>query len=394
MLVKTLTIFSGKEMEKDMKKLICLMITLVFCVTIFTGCGNSNNPDSVPNYGKAADIKIALLGSNEQFEEKRDFLIGMEIALKELKEQGINISCEKIDDGDSKDSGVALAKDVAVNNEYSMAFTFQANETVDTIASIFEEEKKPLIIVDECYDSTMQKGFDYILSGVISAEDCGNALIKYCEDNNIEWVATAHSGTIYEMSLAKGFGSAASDSKKTYLVDSTAGPYRIAELLNVFNRWKTLGVQAAFITFDDVEWTCEVIQQIRKLDKNMLILSDTGINDIRYLEKYKDVLEGVVVAGTYNVDSNDRLKEFYNKYEKRIMQEQNFDITSITAQGYDFVNMVTQKFKESRNANEFMQNMKSSQGYEGFTGVRFKANGQIDKSPCYWMVKNGQMYRI
>lgn len=377
-----------------MKRSVCLMIMFVFCLTIFTGCGQSNDTKSVQHYGKAADIKIALLGSNEQFEEKKDFLIGMNIALKELKEQGINISCEKIDDKDSKDNGVALAKDVALSNEYSMAFTFQANETVDTIASIFEEEKKPLIIVDECYDSTMKKGFDYVLSGVISAEVSGSALIKYCEDHNIEWVATAHSGTIYEKSLAKGFGSAAGDSKKTYLLDSTAGPYRIAELLNVFDRWKTLGVEAAFITFDDVEWTCEVIQQIRRLDKNMLILSDTGINDIRYLEKYKDVLEGVVVAGTYNVDSDAKLQEFYNKYEKRIMQEENFDITSISAQGYDFINMVTQKFQESRNAEEFMHNMKSAEGYEGFTGVKFKANGQIDKNPCYWMVKNGQMYRI
>lgn len=377
-----------------MKKLLGLIMAMIFSVAVITGCTNSNNSTSNLQYGESAAIKIAVLGSNEQFAARRDFLIGMDLAINELRNQGIDISYEKIDDGSSRDSGVALAKDVATNNSYTLALTLQTNETVDVVASIFEDAKKPLIIIDECYDSTMNKGYEYLLSGVISAEDAGKALVEYCEKNNIKWVSTVHSQSQYEKTLAKSFGARATSSSKTQLLDSTGGISRKAELMEVLGRWDTLGIDAALVSFDDIDWTCEVIEQIKAINKDMLIFGHTGLNDIRYLEKYKDVLEGVIVSGSYTVDSEESLQAFYDKYEKKVMDEQNFDITSVTAEGYDIANLIAIKVKESSSASDFMSKMKSSEGYAGVTGIKFKANGQIDEQPSYWIVRDGQMYRM
>ena len=74
--------------------------------------------------------------------------------------------------------------------------------------------------------------------------------------------------------------------------------------------------------------------------------------------------------------------------------ERGFDITSVTAQAYDFVHMIAQNVRKSADAQEFMKNMKSSEGYPGVTDVKFNAKGQLDEEPNFWTVKNGQMYRL
>lgn len=381
-----------------MKKLFGLMLALVFSIAIFLMViflgRSSSNQNANPKYGESAEIKAAVLGSAEQFETREDFFIGMDLAINELKASGINFYYEKIDDGQSRDSGVAMAKDVANDNKYTLAFTLQKDDTVESVADIFDNAKKPLIIVNEVFDSTMNRGYEYVLAGVVSAEDSSRALVSFCEANGLKWLASAHSGTNYEMSLAKEFNNAASNSKNVYLVDSTSGPYRASEFSGAWDRWNALGVQAILVTFDDIEWASELISAIKSQNKDIVILGDAKFNNLEIMNKYKESLEGMIVAGSYGVASDEKLQAFYNKYEKQVMEERGFDITSVTAQAYDFVHMIAQNVKKSTDAQDFMKNMKSSEGYPGVTDVKFDAKGQLDETPNYWTVKNGQMYRL
>ena len=194
--------------------------------------------------------------------------------------------------------------------------------------------------------------------------------------------------------FARGVNDSATESKSVYLVDSTSGPNRVSEFSGVWDRWNTLGVQAALISFDDVEWACELISAIKSQNKNVLILGDAKFNDIEQMAKHRDSLEGMIVAGSYGVASNEKLQAFYDKYEKQVMDSIGLDITSVTAQAYDFVHMVAQNVRKSSDAQDFMKNMKSSDGYPGVTDVKFNAKGQLDEDPNYWTVRDGQMYRI
>lgn len=376
-----------------MKKLFGLVFVLIFSMAIFSGCGSSDQKAN-PTYGESAEIKAAVLGSAEQFETRKDFFIGMDLAIEELKERGITFSYEKIDDGQSRDSGVAMAKDVANSGNYTLAFTLQKDETVESVADIFDSAKKPLIIVNEVFDSTMNKGYEYVLAGIVSAETGGKALADYCASNGLKWVATSHSSTQYETMFARGFNDMATSSKSIYLVDSTSGPYRTSEFSGVWDRWNALGAQAVLVSFDDVEWACEVVSAIKSQNKDIVILGDAKFNDLEMMNTYKDSLEGMIVAGSYGVASNEKLQAFYDKYDKKIMDEQGFDITSVTAQAYDFVHMIAQNVQKSTDAQDFMKNMKSSEGYPGVTDVKFNARGQLDEEPNFWTIKNGQMYRI
>lgn len=375
------------------KKLFGLALGLVFSMAIFSGCGSSKS-NVAQMYGEAAEIKLAILGSADQFTKRQDFMIGMDLAIKDLEAQNVKVSYEKIDDGHSRDSGIALAKDVANDSNYTAAFTLQTSDVVESITAIFEEAEKPLLIVNEVLDSTMNKGYEYVLAGVISAEAGGRALARYCESNGIKWLATSHSSTPYETTFARGFNDAAMDVKSTFLLDSTAGPDNAGEFADMYARWNVLGVQAALVSFDDLEWACEVISNIKAQNKDILILGDAKYYDVEAMSAYKDVLEGIVVAGSSGVAYEEKLKEFYDKYEAKFLKDQNILIGTVTAQAYDFVHMIAQNVKKSANVQEFMKNMKSAEGYAGVTGVKFNSKGQLEEEPNYWTVRDAQMYRM
>ncbi len=374
------------------KKLFGLVFGLVFSMAIFSGCGSSKS-NVAQTYGEAAEIKIAVLGSADQFTKRQDFMIGIDLAIKELETQNVKISYEKIDDGHSRDSGIALAQDVANDSKYTAAFTLQTSDVVESITAIFEAANKPLIVASEVLDSTMN-GLEYVLAGVISAEAGGQALAKYCEANGIKWVATAHSDSPYEKMFARGFNDAAMNSKSIHLVDSTSGPDNASEFADMYARWSVLGVQAALVSFDDLEWACEVISNIKAQNKDILILGDAKYNDLEKMAAYKDVLEGMVVAGSSGVESQEKLQAFYDKYNATVKKEYNMLPTSVTAQAYDFVHMIAQNVKKSANVQEFMKNMKSAEGYAGVTGVKFNSKGQLEEEPNYWTVRDAQMYRM
>ena len=127
-------------------------------------------------------MNIAVLGSSTEFEERQDFLAGVDLAIAELAQEGITIKYKLFDDGGSYDNGITNAQQVATDEKFQMAFTFQSFEIVDTIATLFNDAKKPLFIIDGCYDKTMNAGYEYVFNMTISAEDAGNALGQYVKE--------------------------------------------------------------------------------------------------------------------------------------------------------------------------------------------------------------------
>ena len=146
-------------MERSMKKVCSILLAVFFSMMLFTGCGASSwNP-----LKQGKEINIAFLGSNKVFEERQDFIAGVDLAIKEQSEKGVTVNYKLFNDDDNYDTGVTNAKQIVNDENYTMAFTFQAFEIVDTIASLFDEAKKPLFIIDGCYDKTMRNGYNYVI---------------------------------------------------------------------------------------------------------------------------------------------------------------------------------------------------------------------------------------
>lgn len=369
-----------------MKKVFSILLAVVLSMVLFTGCGVSTwNP-----LKQGKEINIAFLGSNKSFEERQDFIAGVDLAIKEQAEKGVNVKYKLFNDDDNYDTGVTNAKQIVSDETYTMAFTFQSFEIVDTISALFDEAKKPLFVIDGCYDKTMKSGYNYVMNMTVSAEDAGNALGKYAIDHKYKWVAVAHSNSDYSLDFQEGFYDAVSGSEVTNVVDLVNGPNKASEFDDVILRWQVLGVQAVVVSFDDMDWAVELVKMIKQKDPNMVILGDQYFNNLTYMDDYGQYLEGMVMPSSYPVDSNSELQKFYDKYESQV---QYLDITSITAQGYDLTNMIVKKLDNANTSEEFVKEMLNENGYDGVTGIKFKQNGSLDKNPKYWVVKNKIVYR-
>lgn len=369
-----------------MKKVCSILLAVFFSMMLFTGCGASSwNP-----LKQGKEINIAFLGSNKVFEERQDFIAGVDLAIKEQSEKGVTVNYKLFNDDDNYDTGVTNAKQIVNDENYTMAFTFQAFEIVDTIASLFDEAKKPLFIIDGCYDKTMRNGYNYVMNLTVSAEDAGNAIGAYCVDHKYKWVAIAHSTTDYPIDFQEGFNDAVSGSGVTNVIDSLTGPNKASEFDEVWLRWQVLGVQAVVISLDDMDWAVELIKMIKEKDPNMIILGDQFFNDLSYMDKYGKYLEGLIMPSSYPVDSNTELQKFYDKYEPQVPY---LDITSITAQGYDLTNMIVMKLENVNTSEGFVKEMLNENGYDGVTDIKFKQNGSLNKEPKYWIIKDKVVYR-
>ena len=369
-----------------MKKVFSILLAVVLSMVLFTGCGASTwNP-----LKQGKELNIAFLGSNEVFDERQDFIAGVDLAIKEQAEKGVTVKYKLFNDDDNYDTGVTNAKQIINDENYVMAFTFQEFEIVDTISALFDEAKKPLFVIDGCYDKTMKSGYNYVMNMTVSAEDAGNALGKYAIDHKYKWVAVTHSNSDYSIDLQEGFYDAVNGSGVTNVIDSVSGPNKASEFDDVILRWQVLGVQAVVISLDDMDWSFELIKLIKEKDPNIVILGDQYFDDLRYMDKYGQYLEGLVMPSSYPVDSNEELQKFYDKYESQV---EYLDITSVTAQGYDLTNMIVQKLENANTSEEFVNEMLNKDGYDGVTDIKFKQNGSLNKDPKYWIVKNKVVYR-
>ena len=75
-------------MECEMKRIIIVLLSVLLCTLLLTGCGQSDvwNP-----LKSNKELNIAFLGSNADFEERQDFLAGVDLAIAKLAQEGITI---------------------------------------------------------------------------------------------------------------------------------------------------------------------------------------------------------------------------------------------------------------------------------------------------------------
>lgn len=371
-----------------MKKIITFALSLILCSAIFSGCSSSNKFNTLKSN---KTINIAILGSEkEDIAERQDFFAGVNIAIEELAKVGVNVKYKVFNDDGSFDAGVSNARAVIADKDYMLAFTSQAYETVDTVAKLFEDAQKPLIVIDGSFDETMEKNYNYILNLTLSAQDQGRALGSYAVNCGYKWIAVAHSNTKYNLDFVEGFDDSVDQSTSSKIIDSVGKLEKASDFPEVLTRWQTLGVDAVVLSYENTDWAMELVKLIRENAPNIAILSDSYFNNLSYMDRYADYLQGVVMPSSYPVDSNERLEKFYNDYEER----SNVPLTSISAQGFDTVKMIVEKLSNANTAAEFMSAMKAPEGYEGITGLKFTQSGQLNKEAKYWVIKDKTVYRM
>ena len=57
------------------------------------------------------------------------------------------------------------------------------------------------------------------------------------------------------------------------------------------------------------------------------------------------------------------------------------------------IKMIASNLKEVTTAKEFVESMMNEKGYDGVTKIKFKQSGKLDKTPKYWVIQNGKVWR-
>lgn len=366
-----------------MKRILGLLLGLVLCTTLFAGCTSTGAwPTIKDNSGK---ITIAVIGTEKILNEREDVFKGIDMAVEEIKNTGIDIAYEKVYDNGSYDNGREVAKKVAEDSKYAIALTLQEYDVVDASASEFEKAKKPLIIIDGAKDSTMKKSYTYVLNDFMSGESIGNALGDYVINNGYEWVAGAHSDTSFEKSVMKGLNNRMTDSDSN-VVDLHCGPSNAMEFKSAYSKWSTLGVDCVAISMEDTSWPAKLIALLKIQDPNLQIITDNIADWDNIVREYANILEGVVMVAPYPVKESESLTAFNKKYLTKYSKE----ATNRSVQGYDIIKMIIEKMKGTSSSLDFMNNMKSEKGFQGASTVLFNKDGTLKVSEYqYLKITNG-----
>jgi len=368
------------------KRFFCFLLAPLIMV-LFTGCNNASQWNSI----KAGnELKIAVLAGSNEYEEQSTFLAGVKLAIDDLKGKGYKVSYKLFVDDNNFDKGVSLAKEIINNKEYKMAFSFQNMDTLDTVAKLFEDAKKPLFIIDGASDRTMKKVSKYVFNLVSSAENMGFFAGKYAVKQGYKSVAIAHDNTSFTIDFIEGFNDAIYEDSSVTVVDSVRGPTKEQEFGSVYSRWESLGIDCILISFDDTSWSAELINLIRSKKPDIAIITDPYMNSPSLAKQYAQAMEGVVMPSSSPVGATSGLNKFYQEYRAKVTTS----LTPLVAQGFDLLNMIVSKMQDNTTVEEFTSAMKSNDGYKGVTTIKFNANGGFEENPNYLIIKNGAIVKL
>lgn len=362
------------EMTRNIKTKICCVMVFVLLFSI-CGCGHQEEKKSFVK--KDNPKKIVVLGKESYVYSDEALVRGIEMAMEELRQKGIELIWEHIDDNGEYETGISYGGQAARDDSVLAVLTVQDFDVIDALAPVYEEEKKPFISVQGCNESTLQEGYQYFFCAFTSAEDMGKAVADYCGEKGYTRVVCSHTDTTFELSEMRGFQRNASRNNIN-IVDMIQGPNTMTELKSAYYQWENLEVDAVYLahlTYSDTSWMLDIIRYLKEQNPKLQILSDYSLNHAATLEEHGNILEGLVIPAPYSVEENELTKEFRKKYEEKYSTS----ISNVAMQGYDLVKIFGEILQEGYEDSEYlMEQLKRSEGFEGTSGhICFSKDGKL-----------------
>lgn len=373
-------------------KVSILLVLMTVLLLSLTACQSMKTSEKERTATKKV---IAVLGWDEYLEGSESFLHGMEMALEEHSET-LPVKWEYYNDEGDYELGLLMAQQLAQDENVVAVMSFQDFEVIDAEAHYFEETKKPLLIVQGCYEKTLERGLDYVFSTYVSSKDMGAAMATYSARKGYRRVACSHTNTIFETDEMIGFCQQA-EKEGVSVVDMQQGPDSYNDLKVAYKRWEALGVDALYVcryteTEEQKEWIFKMIEYIKKKNPDFLIMGDYSLDGAKYLEKYGSRMENVAYPNPYSIHDTPKGKEFEAAYCQKYPEEESAEDGAY--QGYDMTKMIClaleqQGDKKQGDGTRIKDYFKRKDGYEGIGGtLNYSEEGKLCSAIEYYCVKN------
>lgn len=356
-----------------MKRFIGLMVVLAMGISFISGCSSSSTTSNGTPLNSGQEIKIAVLGSEEQFAKYQDFFNGADMAIEELAASGINFSYEKIDDQGNYDNAVNIASDIAKDSSYAMAVTIQDVDVVGPVAYLFNESQKPLIIASQALSKVMSYGYAYVINTTLLAAEQGYLAGKLAIENNVKWVVASHSTSPFDKEFINGF-EYATNNTTTRLLDIREISDSLGDLVDIANTFVTLKPDAILVAHYNAQNVVETIKVMREyLKSDVNIFTNASILNSNTVVANKNVLTNISGVSSYPVNISDKSEKFNADYKVKYGAIS----TAASCQGYDIVKLIAEKIQGASTTLAFMENVKSDEGYSGFATLKFDMFGRL-----------------
>lgn len=355
-----------------LKKITAAVLVFIFA---FSLCACQNETES-PVLNGSGELMIAILCNKETYDVLNGVDAAIELAKKDAHDNyGITLNTVLYDDEGNYNTSIALATQIAADTQIAAAVSVQEFDIVDSVASIFNDAKKPFIIFAGCYDSISENGYEYFLRDVTSAREMGAVMGEYANYRGLKKIAVLHTATEFETDEIKGFQSSVSGTD-TEICDMLVGPFTKESFETAYSRWTALGIDGIYMCFYDLTLGGEVIQMLREKGSNIAVMTDYSIDNEETIAERGQYLGGVSYVPMCPIVQSGKLTDFINRCTQ--MYGEN-DYQSYGAQMYDLLMMIAYNAQEKpENGTRLMKLLKSEKGYDGVTGhIAFDENGSL-----------------
>lgn len=363
--------------DEKMRKLVTLTLVVALALAVLSGCGNSK---SETVWNSTAPVKIAVIGSAKDFEDRKDLLNGMDYAIASHK----NISYTLLDTEGSYDKAVNIGNDVIADSSYTIAAFLGDPDTADILSYNFSAQNKPILLLGDVNVSTVNRKDQCSLFANSSAGFRGASVGEYLMKLNLHWLGAAHSNDPTDMEFINGIQGQIEGSTTNFLqLDSKI--QTLMDLREFINMCKGLGVDTTVIAYRDVEWAFSTVAFLRKTGFNPGIVLNTVLTTKQLTGNNNTNIDGVMLPSEYPVDANSaKFKEFAAAYSKNFGQT----ATHRSVQGYDLMCLIAQRISGTTSARNFIESIIKTP-YEGVSAVAFSAGGQLEPSIVQVFVVKG-----
>lgn len=372
-----------------MKRFIGLLIILAMGVYFISGCSSVSKTSSGIPLNSQGEIKIAVLGSEEQFENYQDFFYGADMAIEKLTASNVKISYEKIDDQGNYDNAVNIATDISKDNNYTMAITVQDVDVVGPVVYLFNEAQKPIIIASQALSKIMNYGYAYAINSTLLAQEQGYLAGKTAIENNAKWVVASHSSSPFDKEFINGFQLATNGSSTT-LMDVREISGSLTDNAEATSTFLKLKPDTILVAHYNAQYLVETIKLLREVLHNQVeVFTNASILNYKTVSENKNVLTNVLGIASYPVNLSDTTKSFMTEYKTKY----GVDADASSCQGYDIMNLISNKIQGVNSTLDFMNNVKSEEGYAGLANLKFDMLGRLvsDNAIKFGVDNNGNI---
>ncbi|MDD2421309.1 MAG: ABC transporter substrate-binding protein [Heliobacteriaceae bacterium] len=313
---------------------------------MLTGCFADNLAEKREKQADKGDgITIGVPVPLEFAAQKTNYLKGLELALADINAAGINgkqIKLEIADDKGVFKNAVDIAQAFAKNTAMVAVIGHWFSDICIPVSAIYEEAGMLAVVPTVSNPELMKKDYKYIFQNIPSDKKIAANICAYAKKAGYKNVVICYEDSSYGNNLAVAFENEARQNG-IRVVDRSSGLVSEMQLNRAYDKWKALDFDAVLLALNMPEGAA-LISELRKLDRDVAILSGDGLDVSNFIEVLGKDAEGIVIATIYNPhDLRPELVRFQQRYSQKYGEQP--DVWAM--QGYDSLTLIARTIEQA-----------------------------------------------